>query len=150
MNTLDDGSVLISHRTSVISLVMILTGNLYGISGNITQHHPNGRYYLWMDLASSHFANNTLDLLRQEGIRFVPKEDNPPCVAFLRPIEDFWSALKKSVYDGGWEANSLAALKRRIRLKARQFPLPTVLRLFNTIKDRLATCARDGYWSIHR
>ena len=65
-------------------------------------------------------------------------------------MEDFWSALKKMVYDGGWEANSLAALKRRIKLKAREFLLPTVLRLFNTIKERLEICARQGYWAVHR
>ena len=103
-----------------------------------------------MDLASAHYANDTLDFLRRENIRFIPKAANPPSVASLRPIEDFWAALKKEVYDGGWEATLISALKRRITLKARQIPLPVILRLFNTIKDRLATSARDGYWAVHR
>ena len=116
----------------------------------IRRHHSNGRYYFWMDLASAHYANDTLAFLRQEGIRFVPKHANPPCVASLRPVEDFWAALKKAVYDEGWEASSLPALKRRIKQKAREIPLPTILHLFHTIKERLAQCARDGYWAVHR
>lgn len=116
----------------------------------IRRHHSNGRYWFWPDLASAHYANDTLDFLRQNNIRFIAKDANPPCVASLRPIEDFWAALKKSVYDQGWEATSFTALKRRIRLKARELPLPVILRLFNTIKERLAACARDGYWSVHR
>ena len=32
----------------------------------IRQHHANQRYWFWMDLASAHFANDTLALLRQE------------------------------------------------------------------------------------
>ena len=79
----------------------------------------------------------------------MPKESNPPSVASLRPVEDFWAASKKEVYDEGWEALSLMALKRRIKQKARQIPLPTILRLFNTVKDCLQRCARDGYWAVH-
>ena len=90
----------------------------------ICANHSNGRYWFWMDLASAHFANATLDFLRQERIRFVPKDANPPSVASLRPVEDFWAALKKAVYDGGWEATSFPALKRRIKQKARQLTAP--------------------------
>ena len=107
--------------------------------------HPQRCKHVDIDLACAHYANDTLNFLREEGIRFVPKDANPPSVASLRPIEDFWAALKKEVYDGGWETTSMTALKRRITMKARQIPLPVILRLFNTIKDRLAICARDGY-----
>ena len=100
----------------------------------IRANHGN-RYWFWMDLASAHYANATLAFLQQEKIRFVPKDANPPSVASLRSVEDFWAALKKAVYDEGWEATSMPALKRRIKQKARQIPLPTILRLFNTIKD---------------
>ena len=95
----------------------------------IQENHGDGRYWFWMDLASAHYANDTLDFLREENIRFIPKDANPPSVASLHPIEDFWAALKKEVYDGGWEATSMTALKRRITLKARQIPLPVILRL---------------------
>ena len=100
----------------------------------IRQHHANQRFWFWMDLANAHFANDTLAFLRREGIWFVPKDANPPCVASLRPIEDFCAALKKTVYDKGWEAASFNALKRRIKQKARKM-LPGILCLFNRLKD---------------
>ena len=79
----------------------------------------------------------------------MPKDANPPSVASLQPVEDFWAALKKAVYDEGWEATLMPVLKRRIKQKARQNPLPMILRL-NKIKDQLEICARDGYWAVHR
>ena len=116
----------------------------------IRANHRNGDYWLWMDLASAHYANDTLNFLREEGIRFVPRDANPPSVASLRPVEDFWAALKHKVYKGGWEATTLRQLKRQIIQKAREIPLPTILRLFHTVKERLEICARDGYWAVHR
>ena len=76
---------------------------------------------------------------------FVPKDANPASVASLWLVEDFRAAaLKKPVYDKGWEATSMLALKRCIKQKARQNPLPMILPLFNKIKDQLEICARDG------
>ncbi len=39
----------------------------------IPQHHGNGHYWLWMDLASAHYTNDTLTFLQQQGICFVPQ-----------------------------------------------------------------------------
>ncbi len=100
----------------------------------IRRHHGSGCYWLWMDLASAHYTNNTLTFLQQQG--FIPKNANP-CVALLRPVEDFWPTFKKAFYDG-WEATSIPALKRRIK-KAHKIPDPTIL--FKTIKVDLAICA---------
>ena len=45
---------------------------------------------------------------------------------------------------------SIPALKRRIKEKGWQIPLPTILCLFNTVKEQLAVCAQDGYWAVYR
>ena len=37
----------------------------------IRQHHGSGCYWLWMDLASAHYTNNTLSFLQQQGL--IPK-----------------------------------------------------------------------------
>ena len=42
----------------------------------IHQHHGSGCYWLWMDLASAHYTNNTLALLQQQNICFVIKDAN--------------------------------------------------------------------------
>ena len=86
--------------------------------------------------------NDTLAFL-QQWIKFVPKKANPPCVASLRLIEDFWAALKKAVYDKSCEATSYPSLKGKICQKAHKVSLPTVLRFFNTIKEKQTICARD-------
>ena len=73
-----------------------------------------------------------------------------PKLALLRPVEDFWAVLKKTIYDEGWVVTSILVLKRGIKKKARQIPLWTILCLFNTIKKQLAVCAWDGYRVVHR
>ena len=87
--------------------------------------------------------NDTLAFLQQR-IKFVPKKANPPCVASLRPIKDFWAALKKAVYNKSCEAPSFPSLKGKIRQKAHKIFLSMVLRL-NTIKERLTICVLDEY-----
>ena len=86
--------------------------------------------------------NDTFAFLQQR-IKFVPKKANPTCIASLRPIEDSWAALKKAVYDKSCEATSFPSLKGKICKKAHKVSLPIVLRLFNTIKERLTICAWD-------
>ena len=86
----------------------------------------------------------------ENGIRYIPKDRNPPAVASLRPIEDYWSALKKAVYDGGWEADNFDALERRISVKAQQTPIETIVKLFHAVRERMRLCAENGYWKIHR
>ena len=81
----------------------------------------------------------------QQWIKFVPKKANPPCIASLRLIEDFWAALKKAVYDKSCEATSFPSFKGRICQKAHKVSLLMVLRLFNTIKERLTICVQDEH-----
>ena len=49
--------------------------------------------------------------------------------------------LKKVVYDEGWEAISILVVKQRIKEKAQQILPPTIICLFNTVKEQLAVCA---------
>ena len=51
----------------------------------IHQHHGKGCYWLWMNLASSHYANDTLIFLWQQGICFLPKRANLPCFSIALP-----------------------------------------------------------------
>ena len=85
-------------------------------------------YYMDGPSKCAHYANDALTFLLQQGICFVPKDANPPGVAWL----------KKVFYDGGWEATSIPGQRKRIKEKARQITLLTIL--FNTVKERLAVC----------
>jgi hypothetical protein len=80
----------------------------------INEHHKNGHYLFWPDLASSHYAKDVIAFLETENINYVPKVKNPPNVPEARPIEDFWAVLKRAVYAGNWQAKSIPQLKGRI------------------------------------
>ena len=97
-----------------------------------------------MDLASAHMANNTLDFLQQQ-IKFISEGANLPFIASLRPIKDFWAALKKAFFNKSCEATSFPSFKGKIRQKAHKVSLPMVLRLFNTIKEGLTICERNEH-----
>ena len=88
--------------------------------------------------------NDTLAIL-QQWIKFVPKKANSPCIVSFWSIKDFWAALKKAVYDKSCEATSFPSFKGKTCQEAHKASLPMVLRLFNTIKERLTICARDEH-----
>ena len=77
------------------------------------KHHSNGHYLFRPDLASCHYAGQTLHLMDQLGVLYVHKEMNPPNCPQLRPIEDFWGMLKQKVYSKDWQAESIEQLKHR-------------------------------------
>ena len=67
----------------------------YATNDSVNQaNHWDWRYWFWMDLASAHYPRATTDFLEQQGIRFVPKEANPLSVVSMRPVENFWAAVK--------------------------------------------------------
>ena len=49
----------------------------------------------WPDLASSNYSNEALKYLSDKKIEMVPKNYNPARCPELRPIEYFWSGLKR-------------------------------------------------------
>lgn len=81
----------------------------------IQEVHGNDEIIFWPDLASSHYARATLQLLDELEIPYVPRDANPPNVPKLRPVEDFWGILKGLVYRGGWEAKTERQLKQRVK-----------------------------------
>lgn len=107
----------------------------------LQQHHADGDYIFWPDLASSHYAKDTVALLEEENIHFVPKKDNPPNVPQLRPIENFWGILKSQVYNGGWEAKTMNQLKLRIKKCLRELDWNVVQSMMSSIKTKLRKAA---------
>lgn len=114
------------------------------------QHHSDGNYVFWPDLASSHYAKSVIDHLRAENIAFVEKGDNPPAVPELRPIENFWSILKGHVYNGGWEATGdndkekERKLKRRIKLSLKKVDQKLIQAMVGDVAKKLDRVRRTG------
>ena len=110
--------------------------------------YPRGHYIFWPDLASCHYACATLEWLESKKIPFIPKEKNPPCAPQIRPIERFWAHLKLKVYENGWTAENETQLARRIKQKAKTFPLIYFKNLFLHFKEKIVCCAENGLNSI--
>ena len=78
----------------------------------IHQHHIVGRCWLWMDMASAHFANDMLAVLQQQSICFIPKDADSQCR--LAPAGGrFLGLAQKGCCDGGWEVTPILALNRK-------------------------------------
>jgi transposase len=110
----------------------------------IKKYHSDDNYVFWPDLASSHYAKSVISHLREEKVNFVEKEDNPPCVPELRPIENFFSILKGIVYKKGWEAQSVDQLKKRIKYCLKKVDLDLVHRMFSDVPSKLDRARRNG------
>ena len=80
----------------------------------IKEKHSDKKYIFWPDKASSHYANATIRLLKDNKVNFIPKHLNPTNVPQCRPIEDFFGYLKDIVYKNGWQAQDTKQLKRKI------------------------------------
>ena len=86
----------------------------------IERKHTQDEIMFWPDLASSHYAKKTLNWLTEQSIPYVPRKDNTPNVPQARPIGDFWSVLKRKVYEKSWEAQNKQQLIRRIKQKLKE------------------------------
>lgn len=110
----------------------------------INEHHAEDNIMFWPDLASCHYSGVTQNWLRQHHIPFVPKNDNPPNLPQVRPIEDFWALLSRKVYHGGWEAQNEEQLRRRIYEKLREVDLESVQHLMRDIRRKLRLVEEHG------
>ena len=86
----------------------------------LKKHYSDGNYIFWPDLASCHYSGETEELMRELKINFVDKELNPPNVPNLRPIENFWSAIKQQVYGNGYKPESIEDLEKKVRFVMRK------------------------------
>lgn len=114
----------------------------------ITKHHSDGNYLFWPDLASAHYANLTTTLLKDKNVNFVDKQSNPPNVPQLRPIEDVWLWLQQKVYEGGWEAETEAQLRRRIKRCVKEVDWVRVQKALKAVKTNLRKAADQGALAV--
>jgi hypothetical protein len=116
----------------------------------IKEHHNDGNYVFWPDLASSHYAQATMDFLDEKKIIYVPKGDNPPNVPQARPIENFWGDLSRRVYENGWQAKTKSKLIRRINSKLKEFDLSELQNHMKLVRYKLRKIADNGPYSVYK
>lgn len=98
----------------------------------------------WPDLASAHYAGETVTLLNSKNIDFVKKDDNPPNCPELRPIERYWATVKRHLRKDGREASTLAEFKRMWFAACRKVSKSDVQTLMRRIRAKVRKFYRSN------
>ena len=110
----------------------------------IDEVHKNDDIVFWPDLASAHYSNKVQDYLKGENIEYVPRDKNPANVPELRPIEDFWTEIKRLIYADNWQAENLHQLRNRIEYCMKKIDQNRVHRLGASTFTRVDRVRRNG------
>lgn len=110
----------------------------------IKKYHSHDKVIFWPDLASSHYANATIQNLSNQKIEFVPKQMNPPNVPQLRPIETFWANLKRKVYENGYRAKNVDCLILKIKKELKTINTEGIQRSMNELPAKIRKANRYG------
>ena len=111
-------------------------------------YESRNQVIFWPDLATCHYTNENLEFLRENGIAFVKKEENPPSAPQIRPIENYWGILKMKVYEGNWSAKSREHLIRRIKIKQKEIDQNVVMKMFDKLKGKVHSANINGLNSL--
>lgn len=102
----------------------------------------------WPDKATCHYANITLDFLRENGIDYVRKIDNPTSIPQCRPIERFWALCKTDMIKQNKVTYDPSLFKRRWTVVSKTVAEKSGKNLFNKFKAKLRLAAKEGPWSV--
>ena len=114
----------------------------------IEENHSQDDYIFWSDLASAHYAKDTVELFEELKIPYVLKDQNHPNVPQCRPIENFWSILKTKVYGNEWEATNILQLKRKIKKCLKEIDLSCLHNDFSRIGTNLRKIYRNNPFCV--
>lgn len=107
-------------------------------------NHKNDKTVFWPDLASAHYAKATQDELKKLKIDYVPKEENPPNVPQLRPIETFWANLKRKVYGDGYRPKNIDCLILKIKRELRKIDTSGLMEAMRAVPQNIRKADRCG------
>lgn len=114
----------------------------------IKRNYPNDDYIFWPDLASSHYANSVTELLREQNIKFLAKDRNPPNVPQVRPIEKFWSHLKREVFKDGFKPKTIDELEQKAKKAFKTFDREYFEGLMKSVPRKVRAAAARGPLSV--
>lgn len=102
-------------------------------------YHPP---IFWPDLATCHYARETLELLRANSIDFVSKEENPPNCPQLRPIETYWAIVKRFLLKKGDVAENISDFKKIWSQATRKVTSITIKNLMKHVVQKVTDFSR--------
>lgn len=91
----------------------------------------------WPDLATSHYAGDTIKFLERNAVQIVPKDINPPNVPQCRPIERYWALVKGILRKTGKTARDKKDFLAKWNAACKKVTKDTVARLMEGIRQKL-------------
>ena len=91
----------------------------------------------WPDLASSHYAKDTIKFMEDNDISFVAKDMNPPNVPQCRPIERYWALVKAKLQKTEQAAKNIEDFKRKWKRASGKIEKSIVQKLMEGIQIKL-------------
>lgn len=104
----------------------------------------NASPLFWPDLATCHYARDTLNWYNDKNIRLVPREANPPNCPELRPIERYWAIIKGHLRKNKKIAKNVRHFKILWKIGASKVLKPTVQRMMGKVKGKVRKFAYTG------
>ena len=101
-----------------------------------------------LQLATCHYANENQKWMKDQGLPFVSKDQNPPNAPQIRPIERFWAILKFLVYEGNWSAQNREQLIRRIKWAIAKYNRDNVVRMMEALPQKIRLANENGLNSV--
>lgn len=98
----------------------------------------------WPDLATAHYAGDTLSLLNKEKIEFVSKEMNPPNCPELRPIEKYWAIIKRDLLKKGAVAQDMEDFKKMWNAASRRVTKTSIQALMARVPKKVRDFAKSN------
>lgn len=124
-----------------------------GLIPFIKNQHPDDETILWPNLASTHYAVETYDFMKESKIKFVNKMMNPGSLPKCRPLADYMLMLKYLVYADNWKARNSRELKERIRKMAKTIDpevVHEIARKMREMPQRLKDIEQNGLYGYRR
>lgn len=97
----------------------------------------------WPDLASAHYAKETVDLIKAKNIDYIEKDRNPPNCPNLRPVERYWAIVKRHMRKKGEVAQNMNDFKKMWNSAARKVTITGVQRLMQSVRSKIRKFYRD-------
>lgn len=91
----------------------------------------------WPDLASCHYANDTMQWYKDNKVDVIPKNMNPPNCPKLRPIEEFWAIVKGKLKKNGGAVKDAKQMLQKWNLHAGKVTDDTVQRMMGSVTRRV-------------
>ena len=102
----------------------------------------------WPDLATCHYTAANLTFMEEAGIYTVPKNLNPPNAPQIRPIENYWGALKQKVYAKNWSAKNREQLIRKIKKCVSELDSGFYVQMFQNLREKINSANENGLDSL--